>query len=169
MKGSLGASRRMVAIVLVFALATGAASPASAQAPVKMKNFTGSVDVSATGPTPVVLEGTASHLGRFTARGEVEFTPTGVLGMLRGIGVIVFEAANGDLLVGTVTWDVGSEVRGERTADLHFRWQDDVTFADGTTVANTGRFVTSRPPGLVVIAIIAVLIALLVPAVQKTP
>ena len=59
---------------------TSGASPALAQAPVKMKNFTGSVDVSATGPTPLALEGTASHLGRFTGRGEVEFTPTGLGG-----------------------------------------------------------------------------------------
>ena len=95
MKGLMVAPRKIVAIVLVFALATGAASPAAAQSAVKMRRFTGSVDVSASGPTPRLLEGTASHLGQFTARGEVEFTPTGLNGMLRGTGVIVFEAANG--------------------------------------------------------------------------
>jgi hypothetical protein len=54
-----------------------------------------------------------------------------------------------------VTWDVGPEAEGERATRLHFSWRDAVTFSDATLVANTGRFVSSRPPGLVVIAIIA--------------
>jgi len=39
-----------------------------------------------------------------------------------------------------------------------------VEFSDGTIVSSTGRFVEDRPPGLVVIAIIAILIGLLSPA-----
>jgi len=78
----------------------------------------------------------------------------------RGRRVAAFEAANGDVLVGLTTWEVDdSELGG-----LHFSWRDSVTFSDGTIVDSTGRFAASRPPGLVVIAIIAVFIGLLLPA-----
>jgi hypothetical protein len=136
-----------------------------AESPVKMKNFIGAIDLSAEGPVPFTLEGTASHLGRFTASGEVEFVPGAEEGSLVGAGVVVFEAANGDLLVGNVAWQV--EAGGDfRTSSIHFSWADSVEFSDGTIVFNTGRFVEDRPPGLVVIAIIAILIGLLLPAVQ---
>jgi hypothetical protein len=139
-----------------------------AESPVKMKNFLGTIDLSAMpGPVPFTLEGEASHLGQFTSQGEVTFTPGEEPGTLVGTGVVVFRAANGDLLVGNVTWNVSAESNDTRTTSIHFGWQDSVTFSDGTVAVNTGRFVTDRPPGLVVIAIIAVLIALLVPAVQK--
>jgi hypothetical protein len=82
---------------------------------------------------------------------------------------VAFTAANGDLLVGVVTWDVGAEVGGNRPARLHISWRDSVTFNAGTLITNTGRFIDSRPPGLVVIAIIAVPIALLLPAIFATP
>ena len=67
-----------------------------------------------------------------------------------------------DLLVGAVAWEVdaGDDFRTSRT---HFSWRDAVQFDDGTVVANTGRFVADRPPGLVVIAIIAILAAILFP------
>jgi hypothetical protein len=137
------------------------------KSPVKLKNFAGSIDIEAGGITPFTLEGTASHLGRFAAHGEVEFLPGDVAGSLDGAGVVVFEAANGDLVVGHVSWLVEADDEEFRTSHIHFSWRYSVEFSDGTVVANTGRFVKDRPPSLVVIAIIAVLVGLLLPAVQK--
>lgn len=137
-----------------------------AKSPVKMKKFVGAIDVTAGGVTPFTLSGTASHLGKFTAYGEVEFARGPDAGSLAGDGVVVFEAANGDLLVGPLSWDV--DAGGDfRTSHIHFSWSDFVEFSDGTIVPSTGRFVDDRPPGLVVIAIIAILIGLLLPAIQK--
>src|SRR5213075_887692 len=71
----------------------------------------------------------------------VEFLP-GVAGSLVGEGVVVFEAANGDLLVGIMTWHVDPAVDDLSLASIHFSWRDSVEFDDGTIVSNTGRFVT---------------------------
>jgi hypothetical protein len=136
--------------------------PVAAESPVKMRKFIGAIDVTAGGITPFTLGGTASHLGQFTAYGEVEFVPGEEPGSLEGMGVVVFEASDGDLLVGNVAWEVDA---GDdfRTSRIHFSWRDTVQFHDGTVVANTGRFVDDRPPGLVVIAIIQILAAILFP------
>jgi len=165
---SMIAGRNKVTMVVVaaFFLATSAGPALAAKSAVKMKNFAGTIDFDAAGPSAFTLEGTASHLGRFTADGEIEFVPGRQAGSLVGQGVVVFEAANGDLLVGNVSWDVPPGGGDFRTSSIHFVWADSVEFSDGTVVFNTGRFVTDRPPGLVVIAIIAILIGLLLPAVQ---
>lgn len=115
---------------------------------------------------PFVLNGEASHLGEFTSYGEVQFSPGEEPGSLVGEGVAVFQAANGDLLVGIVSWGVDAGSGGFRTSRIHFSRRDSVQFSDGTVVSSTGRFLDSRPPGLVVLAIISVLIGLLLPAVQ---
>jgi hypothetical protein len=136
-----------------------------AESPVQLQRFTGTINITAPGPViPFTLEGEASHLGQFTSYGEVVFTPGQETGTLVGNGVAVFRAANGDLLVGVVTWTVGVQNGDYRSTGMHFSWRDSVTFNNGDVVSSTGRFVTDRPPGLVVIAIIAILIGLLLPA-----
>jgi hypothetical protein len=162
MKRITSPSPLKVVLLAVVTLFGTTPRPAAAKSPVKMKNFIGTIDVTAGGVTPFTLSGTASHLGQFTAYGEVEFLPGEEPGSLLGSGVVVFEAANGDLLVGAVAWEVGAGA-DFRTSRIHFSWRDFVQFDDGTVVANTGRFVDDRPPGLVVIAIIAILAAILFP------
>jgi hypothetical protein len=160
----LSVEKIAIVTLLSFSLA---ASPSLAKSAVKLQNWSGTIDFSTEETTTFTLEGTASHLGNFTAYGEVDFLPGDEEGALIGFGVAVFESADGDLLVGNVTWEANAEQGGLRTSSIHFTWADSVEFSDETIVANTGRFVNDRPPGLVVIAVIAILIALLVPAVQK--
>jgi hypothetical protein len=155
-------TRRLLTLVLILAFGVHTAIPARAQSPVKLQNWQGSIDYSPDDVSTFALEGTASHLGDFRAYGEIELVPGEEEDSFEGKGVVVFEAANGDLLVGVTTWDVGSDMLG----GIHFSWRDAVTLADGTVVSSTGRFTHDRPPGLVVIAIIAILMGLLVPAVQ---
>jgi hypothetical protein len=155
-----------VTVLAVLMLLETGPREALAESPVKLQEFTGTIDFTTDGISSFTLEGNASHLGQFRCYGEVDFLPVGD-GSLMGEGVAVFRAANGDLLVGVVSWDADDEVNGLRASGIHFSWRDAVEFIDGAVVHSTGRFIESRPPGLVVIAIIAILIGLLLPAVQK--
>jgi len=159
-------------VVLVAVLACQMSIHPSAYASksaVKLQKWSGAFDTEADpdDPLPFTLEGNASHLGLFSAYGEADFVPGDEEDTLVGMGPVVFTAANGDTLVGIVTWDVGAADGDYRSSSMHFSWRDSVEFSDGTVVESTGRFITDRPPGLVVIAIIAILIGLLLPAVQS--
>ena len=105
----------------------------------------GLIEFSSDGPSPFVMEGEASHLGKYTCRGEVDLVPGAEEGTLEGEGVVAIRAANGDLIVGIVRWDVDADGNGT----IAFSWRDSVEFSDGTVVSSMGRFVKSRPPGAI--------------------
>jgi hypothetical protein len=156
-------ARRSALLVALLSFSLVVPRAALAKSPVKLTKFEGAIDLEADGPMAFTLTGTASHLGKFTSYGEVEFVPSEKMGSVVGAGPVVFRAANGDLLVGVVTWELNAGTGEFRTAHMHIGWRDAVEFSDGTVVTNTGRFVEDRPPGLVVFAIIAVLIGTFLP------
>ncbi len=127
-------------------------------------NFTGTIDFHVDQTSAFELRGTEPDLGDYTARGEVTFHAAAA-GTLLGTGVALFTLANGDQLVAAVNWPVDVEQNQQRAGQIEFRWRDAVTFSDGSSFASTGQFAdpANRPPGLVVIVIIATLIGLLHP------
>lgn len=156
--------KKIVTMVTLVAFCASTTTPAFAKSPVKLQNWGGTIDYSAEGPSSFEISGNASHLGRFTACGEVDLFSGEEEGSIEGDGVVVFEAANGDLIVGVVAMEADADSLGS----IHFSWRDSVEFSDGTIVSSTGRFADAenRPPGLVVIAIIALLIGLLLPEIR---
>lgn len=175
MKGFMipGPKRAAMLVMLAFlqALPSGCnVGPAAPQLDELADGFDGTVEFSTERTTPFRLRGLQPRLGEFTADGEVDFRAGEQEGSLIGEGVAVFETANGDKLVGVVTWYAGPEdADGERASDIEFRWRDSVEFSDGTVVVSDGQFENpeDRPPGLVVIAIIAIIVGMLLPAIQK--
>jgi hypothetical protein len=76
-------------------------------------------------------------MGRVVVYGEIQFSFDEDTGGVLGIGVMAIEAASGEFLVSNVSWEIDADGNG----DLEFRWPGEIVFADGTTVASSGRFV----------------------------
>lgn len=135
------------------------------KSPVKMVKLEGAIDRTGEGPMhPFALSGIASHLGKFTAVGEVAFVPGQQHHSETGTGVVVFEAANGDQLVGVVTWGISPSENDIHDTHVHFSWRDSVTFSDGTVAHSTGHFVKNRPPGL---PVVGKLVCIRIPFTEK--
>jgi hypothetical protein len=161
-------SRTKMGLVALLITALTTTQVAAQQALAELTIFRGHIDLSEDGSVkPFRLVGNAPNIGAFHAIGEVVFHATGRRGSLVGNGVVLLVDANHQRLVGVVSWLMDGGGGDVRASHIEFHWRDFIRFHNGLTVVNTGRFVDSRPPGLVVIAIIAILIGLLLPAVQK--
>ena len=114
-------------------------------APVVKLSGAGSLTFQAGGTSSFTLSGTASQLGQYTCYGEIVFGPGAEPGTLEGTGVAAIASANGDLIVGDVSWHIDPDGTGQ----ISFHWQDSVEFSNGDEVSSTGRFSTSRPAGAV--------------------
>ncbi|MGE3181254.1 MAG: hypothetical protein AB7N71_06460 [Phycisphaerae bacterium] len=157
-----------VAAALLFQiLPAGCINPPASTLVEQVDGFSGDIDFATDKTSTFELIGNEAHLGEYTARGEVTFRENGPDGSLVGDGVAVFTDADNDQLVAMVYWPLQAERSNQREGNIEFRWLDTVTFADGEVFESTGKFADAelRPPGLVVIAIIAVLIGRLCPAV----
>ena len=164
MQRMMSRSRTMITLTAIAAFSARTITPVYAATPVTLRSCAGVIDVSTRRPAPFVFEGSNAQMGKFAAYGEVQFADGKQRGSLVGQGVVAFKTGKGNMVVGDVTWDVapGGDFR---TSEMRISWRDSIELSDGTIVVNTGD-VDEQPQGLVVIAIIAILIGLLLPAVQ---
>ena len=72
-----------LAVLLSFLLALPQQALAAKSA-VKLQKWSGAIDFADDGPSPFTLGGNASHLGKFTAEGEVTFGPVEDDGSMAG-------------------------------------------------------------------------------------
>src|SRR5262245_42584449 len=105
---------KAAALVVTGSAIRAFAKPPTTNPPIELNKWSGQIlDVDpeegvVEGFYPFTLNGTASHLGKFEAFGEIDFAPGEEEGELEGAGFAVFVAANGDQLVGSVDWDIYS-------------------------------------------------------------
>lgn len=97
------------------------------------------------GPAQLALTGVTDDFGRYVASGELTYAGGDQEGAQSGTGVAVVRAEDGDMIVADLT----AEPQADGSTAFTFHWRDSVTFSDGTVVATDGRFVQTRPPGLV--------------------
>jgi hypothetical protein len=155
------------AALLVLLIVTGVSAAPKPGKPVVTLNGSGPIHFSDDGTASFVLRGNATHVGRYTCIGELQFVAGPTPGSLNASGVAEFIATDGAQLVGIVNYQTGADGRDH----LGFSWRDSVEFSDGSVVRSTGRFAKNRPAGAdtpiqiqhetrghVVIAIIAILI-----------
>ena len=109
------------------------------------------------GPLPGVLDidpatgfatfegsGRLTLMGKVTVYAEFVFVEGETPDSLEGAGIAEITAANGDVLVSNVVWNIDADGSGA----LEFRWPGEITFSDGTTANSTGRFVELPFAGL---------------------
>ena len=133
---------RLALVMLVTLTTTGMTSAD----PIVKLTGKGSIELMTEGASNFFLQGNASHLGKYICYGEVVLSYQED-GTLKGNGVAVIQAANGDLIVGIMTLQIESDGIGQ----IAFSWRESVQFSDSekTVVFNTGRFIKSRPAGAV--------------------
>jgi hypothetical protein len=88
--------------------------------------------------------GNLTLMGRVAVYGEFQFVFNDDSEGIKGIGVMAIGAANGDVLVSKVSWNIGADGQG----DLEFRWPGEIVFSDGTLVMSTGNFIELPFAGL---------------------
>jgi hypothetical protein len=138
-------SAKFVSVVLVLLALAAFPRLVAADQPLGNMNVKSlSLIVSDDGGAVLHATGTGEELGKCACYGEITFGPGEDVGTLDGMGVVVFRAANGDVLVGVIAAQLDT-LDDTFSAEIH--WRDAVTLSDGTTVASTGRFLEHRPPG----------------------
>lgn len=142
MRDRVSRSLTVPALVVVLIVTGVSAAPRAEKTPVTLTGG-GSIVFSTGGVNSFVLRGVATHVGRYTCLGELQFVPGATPGSLNGVGVAEIIGDDGAQIVGVVTWQTNAHGGGH----MAFSWRDFVEFSDGSIVQSTRRFTRNRPPG----------------------